>query len=93
MHVDLNVCAKKTFIQIVNLTTACFKIQDKKGPSTTILKNNVSNQYHFQTLETRFKSMKRPCCEIPSQLTDDVTHDAVDASFPGESDERQSNYL
>ena len=32
MHVDLNVCAKKTFIQIVNLTTACFKIQDKKAP-------------------------------------------------------------
>ena len=33
---------------------------------------------------------KRPCCEMPSQLTDDVTHDAVDASFPAESDERQS---
>ena len=28
---------------------------------------------------------KRPCCEIPSQLTGDVTHDAVDASFPAES--------
>ena len=37
--------------------------------------------------------MKRPCCEIPSQLTDDFTHDAVDASFPEESDERQSTYL
>ncbi|CAH3179840.1 unnamed protein product [Porites lobata] len=32
---------------------------------------------------------KRPCCEIPSQLTGDVTHDAVDASFPAES-ERQT---
>ena len=32
MHVDLNVCAKKTFIQIVDLTTAYFKIQDKKAP-------------------------------------------------------------
>ena len=32
MHVDLNVCAKKMFIQIVDLTTACFKIQEKKAP-------------------------------------------------------------
>ena len=33
---------------------------------------------------------KRSCCEMPSQPTDDVTHDAVDASFPAKSDERQS---
>ena len=34
MHVvDLNyVCAKKMFIQIVDLTTACFKIQEEKVP-------------------------------------------------------------